>query len=227
MSVEFYRNLYEDEWVRRAEVRQSASLPAGVLALLAGVLVFYARSYSYPPGWISYVFVVSLAVASSAFMMAVYMLCRSFFGPKYRRIPWPSQLRDYEEGLLRFYKSKGDDATSANEEWEVFLVDRYVDASNRNSENNANAGEYLHKANRAVVVALIATGLGAGPVILDSRTNQTTPQRVEIINLEELRDDRSERPVSPSTDRQPADDAPVPVAGDADSRDEARRPGEH
>lgn len=188
MTLEFYRHLYDSEWERRAEVRQAASIPMGVLALLAGVLVFYGRSYSYPAGWMSYLFTISLATACVAFAVAVYMLCSSFFGPKYRRIPWPSQIRDYEESLKKFHGGSCAATTKAVAEWESFIIDRYIDAANRNSENNANAGEFVHKANRAVVVVLIAAGIGAGPVIVDYRVNQSTYQKFEIIKLEDLRD---------------------------------------
>lgn len=182
MSPNFYRELYDSEWARRDELRQGASLPAGVLTLLAGVLVFYARTYSFQHEIATLVFVAAFAGASIAFLVAVYMLARSLFGPHYRRIPWPSQIRDYEEGLRHYYRGQASSDEIVARELEAFLIDRYVDAANRNAENNANAGEYVYNANRAVVVALIAVAVAAFPVIVDFRSEQQLPQKVEITN---------------------------------------------
>lgn len=210
MSLEFYRGLYDAEWTRRDEVRQAAGFPAGVLTLLAGVLVFYARTYSDSRTWAATLFVGSFAAALIAFCVAVYMLARSLFGPKYLRIPWPSQIRDYEEGLIKFYRGKPDAEALATRDWETDLIDRYVHAANRNAENNANAGEYLYKANRAVVVTLFVVALGAIPVVHDVRANRDVPQAVEIINLEALSNVGRQRAVG-----RPGDDQRVTAPTDS------------
>lgn len=183
LDYEYYRDLYDEEWARRDEIRQAVSFPSGVLTLLAGVLVFYSQTYGFPTGSAARVFVAAMAVAGVAFMSSVYFLSRSLFGPKYKRIPWPSELRDFQEGLIAYYHGQAGGEAAAREEWERFLVDRYVDATNRNASNNANAGEYLYKANRAVIVALVATAVAAGPVVLDARAGRNMPQRIEITNL--------------------------------------------
>jgi hypothetical protein len=210
MSLEFYRGLYDAEWARRDEVRQAAGFPAAVLTLLAGVLVLYARTYSLPRTWMAVLFGVSFTAAFITFCAAVYMLARSLFGPKYLRIPWPSQIRDYEEGLIKFYRGKPDAEALVMRDWEAELIDRYVHAADRNAENNANAGEYLYKANRAVVVTLIAVALGAIPVVDDFRANRGVPQAVEIINLESLSDVGRQRAVG-----RPGDDQRVAAPTDS------------
>jgi len=184
MSVDFYRELYDAEWIRRDEVRQAIGLPAGVLTLLAGALVFYAKTYSFPKGGMGVATALLLGGAVVAWLVAVYMLVRSLFGRRYRRIPWPAQILAYEEGLRSYYAGKAGGDAAASKEFDQFLIDRLVDAANRNSENNANAGEYLYKANRAMVVALILTAVAAWPVVLDLRRAQT-PYRVETFNTRE------------------------------------------
>jgi hypothetical protein len=185
-ELDYYRDLYDSEWNRRDEIRQALALPAGVLTLIAGVLVFYARTFSFPQSWSTYVFVFSLITAAASFVVAVYMLARAVFGPKYTRIPWPSEIRDHEEALLNYYRKRPGGIPAARDEWEAFLIDRYVAAGNRNAANNANSGEYLYKANRAVVITLISIAAGATPVIVDFRATGQQPYKVEITNLEQL-----------------------------------------
>jgi len=191
MRTDFYRSLYDDEWTRRAEIRQAAALPTGILVLIAGVLAFYVRNYSFPSGGFGRVaFLAGVAVAALAFGVAIYMVARALFGPKYVRIPWPSQLRDYEEGLIAFYRAKEDGDTLAAQDWGQFLIDRFVAAANRNAANNANSGEYIYKANRAVVVSLVGLALAAIPLLIDLRSAENAPYHVEITNLGDLRYDR-------------------------------------
>jgi hypothetical protein len=208
--LEFYKGLYDNEWIRRAEIRQAASLPTGVLTLLAGVLVFYVRSYSFPHGWVSIVFFLALAGAIVAFLFALYMLLRALFGPKYKRIPWPSQIRDYQEGLTEYYRNKPGGDAALSEEFDRFLIDRYVDAANRNAENNVNAGEYLYKANRAVAASLIFVVLCALPVVVDLRLAHVTSEPRETSQPRGMLYGRDER-----TTRQFATEQRVQASGDS------------
>lgn len=195
---EFFQHLYDEEWSRRAEVREATALPAGVLTLLAGVLLFYVRTYSFPGGWLSTVFDVSTALAAGAFLAATYSLVRSLFGPPYRRLPWPSEMHFYYEELVCCDQARGGATGGVEQKFEHFLVDRYVDAADRNSVNNANSGEYLHKANRAVVVALVFVAIAAYPIVMDFRHAQREPQKVEIVNAREMqRDNRQTRATQP------------------------------
>jgi len=247
-SLKFYRTLYDAEWTRRDEIRQAIALPAGVLTILAGVLVFYARSYSFPDVWTSIIFLLGYGAGLVAFGAGVYMLARSLSGPRYLRIPWPSQIRDFEEKLGEYYDGKEGGAELARIEWERHLIDRYVDAANRNSENNARVGEYLYKANRAVVLTIIAAAITAVPVVVDQRASNSAPQRIEIINSEVLYREGRDQPGVREAVEQPGAAAGYPQAnhqsdtataaggdetvppteyrdshGDASATDEARR----
>lgn len=180
--VAFYQYLYDAEWTRRAELRQATALPAGVLTLLATVWVYYARAYHPQTGVLSILLLVSLVGIALAWGLALGMLARSLFGPVYRRLPWPSDVFKFEEGLRSYYAHAPEGPGAETAEFNAFLIENLIEAANRNSENNVNSGEFLYKANRAVAVGLVFVALGAVPVVLATRRVQPTPG-AEVVNI--------------------------------------------
>jgi hypothetical protein len=183
MEKSLYESLYEAEWLRRDQLQAAVGTPVGVLTLLGGALVIVAERFETSSPVLAAWFWTSFGIACAAFLLSVYMLVRSFYGWLYERIPLPSQLREYERGLIEYHKATGSDQHAAATEMRQFLDERYVVAGDRNAVNNATRAEYLHQANKWLVVALGAVALCAAPFVIAAKRAPPKPQKVEILNL--------------------------------------------
>jgi hypothetical protein len=165
-DLSLYKGLYDAEWSRRAEIHQAAGIPIGVLTLLAGAIVFLERDYMPTHTWLDLAFASALILASLGFLISAFMLVRCLFGWRYRRIPWPSQVRKYHEEWNAYKQARPEVDGTPREALNGLLIECYIDAADINSVNNVNSGEYLFKANRALIVALIFFALAIIPVVV-------------------------------------------------------------
>jgi hypothetical protein len=191
MSGGLYEKLYETEWQRREHLQAALSIPLGILVLLGSGLLVLVRQFDTRDAVLKLVFWPTFVLACAAFATATYMVVRSFYGYVYSRIPLPSELYRHHEALKAHYEALGKPSL-ADQEFELYLMRRYINAGDRNSVHNANRGEYLHKANRSIVLALSATALCAVPYAIAVRATRSEPQRVEIVRFPEQQhaDDR-------------------------------------
>lgn len=149
----------------------------------------------------------ALTAACVAYAVAIYMLVRSFHGHVYRHLPFPSELKEYHDGLRAHYEALGTPLL-ADREFESFLEQRLVDAADRNTENNLERAEYLRQANRGIIVAVMALTCASVPYSLHERTKEAAPQKLEITNLQTAMAPQNPRP-APGTQR-PVPPKPIP-----------------
>jgi hypothetical protein len=71
----------------------------------------------------------------------------------------------------------------ADKEFQEFLEHNLMEATDRNTEHNLGRATFLHKTNRAIIVALVAVAFTAVPYSIRERTRQPRPQRVEITRI--------------------------------------------
>ncbi len=197
MDQQFYAALYEAEWQRRDQLQSSLSTPLGILVLVGTALTVLLQQFKSNSHILNVVFWPLFVGACAALAVAAYMVVRSFHGYVYSRIPLPSQIRDYHEGLRAHYVAAGYPGL-ADKEFQLYLLNRYVEAADRNSVHNVNRGEYLHKANRALVAALVATALSAVPYGIAVRSVQPEPQKVEIVRIAGVSNDGGRTGRSPA-----------------------------
>jgi len=210
MDLDYYRSLYDAEWARRDQIVATISLPAGLLALLAGGLVVFVQNYTFGNLALNYAFVPLASAASMGFLFAIYYLLRAYFGPKYQRIPWPSEIHQYERELTAYYAALTHPAPPISKEVQEFLLDKYIAAADRNSVNNVNAGAYLFKAMQATAVSLVLTLASSLPFVLDQRQRPEPVTRMELVGQGGFvmpRQDRTDQ--TPQDTNSPAEPAPV------------------
>jgi hypothetical protein len=185
MEEQLYAKLYDAEWGRTDQLQNAVGTPMGILVLLGGALLVIAQQFKSDWALVQYTFWPLFLIACTSFSVAVYMAVRSYYGYVYSRIPFPSHLVTYYQGLRQHYAALGKPGL-ADSEFDLYLIQRYVEATDRNSVHNANRGVYIHKANRALVAAVIATAACAVPHTMALRSNAPEVQRIEIINHKEV-----------------------------------------
>lgn len=170
MNIEFYKSLYEEEWARKDELQSSASIALGILTLVGGALVFLIQqleSLVYP--W-RLAFLIAAASAGVAMLGAIYQLVRTHVGYVYRRLAFPTELLSFQNDLIAWYRSyapampQPERERQAEAEFNHGIVERLVEATDRNTRNNVKRGEHLHRANLLLVITLIFVLTAAIPV---------------------------------------------------------------
>jgi hypothetical protein len=177
MNRDFYARLYEAEWERMEQLQSSLSTPLGVLVVLGTGLTVLVQQFKSSEADLNAIFWPLFMCSCIAFAVAAYRLFRSFHGYVYSRIPLPSQLRKYHEGLRAHYTALGLPGV-AEREMDQYLLDRYIEAGDINSVHNVNRDVYLQKANRALVAAFVAASASAIPYAISVRSTAPQPQQV-------------------------------------------------
>jgi hypothetical protein len=181
MRHTFYQQLYEIEFQRRDHLQSAVGTPLSVLVLVGTGLVLLAQKFRTGDRLLHVVFWSSYAIAGAAFVVTVYMLIRSFHGHVYRRIPHPSQIFAYYEGLKAHYGAMGKPGL-AEEEFDVYLRGQYIEAGDRNSVLNMNRAAYLHQGNRALILCLCALVGCAVPHVVAVRGAKPEAQLFQLVN---------------------------------------------
>jgi hypothetical protein len=164
----FYQHLYETELQSREHLQSALSTPLSVLVLAGTGLVLLAEKFKADHLALHVIFWMAFAGALAAFLMTVYMLVCSFHGYVYHRIPFPSQLIAYHENLKKHYAAQGLPGL-ADQEFELYLKQRYIEAGSRNAVHNANRVNYLLRANRALIICLCALMACTVPYVVAMR----------------------------------------------------------
>jgi hypothetical protein len=115
----------------------------------------------------------------------VYLLIRSIHGYRYDRIPLPAELARHHEQLERFYREQQKPGLT-DPAFDMYLVEKYVAAAERNAVNNLERAEYLFQANRFLVYALCATVSAGIPAGIAVKAARPRPQEIRITNLESV-----------------------------------------
>jgi hypothetical protein len=170
----FYQQQYETEWQLRDHLQTALSTPLSILVLVGTALVLLAQKFSAHNPLVQTVFWASFAIAATCFLATVYLVVRSFHGYVYQRIPFPSQLLGYHEALKRHHEAHGTPGL-ADEEFDLYLRWRYVEAGDRNAAHNANRVNYLHQANRALITCLCALVACTVPYVISLRHSRGEP----------------------------------------------------
>lgn len=182
MPDALFERLYQAEWERRNAIQGDTSLPLGILALLGSGLVVLLKEYDGDGGLLDGLFWGGFTAAAVAFAVAIYMFVRSFHGYAYRRLPFPSELKEYLDGARAHHRAAGTPLL-ADRAFEDFLERRLIEAADRNTENNVNRGVYLHQTNSAIIVTLVAVAFTSVPYSIRERMKEPRPQRVEITRI--------------------------------------------
>ncbi|HEX6750592.1 MAG TPA: hypothetical protein VF092_25100 [Longimicrobium sp.] len=126
------------------------------------------KEYNDGGGILDLLFWVGFAAASLGLVLGIYMLVRSFYGYVYSHLTFPSELKQYWDGLRAHYSAVGTPLV-ADREFEAYLQDLLIKATDRNAAINVNRAEFLRKANRAIILVLIASGITAIPYSIRER----------------------------------------------------------
>lgn len=231
MNFDFIKDQYLFELERKNQLRTSLNLPTGVLIVLGGLLGFFAKEFPYNLSTvITIIFFFFLAASTVLFLIAVYHLIRSFYGRTYAFIETPGELKTYYDELLQHHRNLSDYYKSleeyygvepreknypepeelAEQDFQEFLSQKYISATNENTWNNDSKSERLHSANLFLIFTLCSTLVCSVPFLYADLNKPEKIHQIQIDNLhkifslEEKPMNRESTPQSPSASPPPS-----------------------
>ena len=188
---EFYKSQYALEITRKTDLTAALALPAGVLSVLVGALVVMAKELHIPFNTPESLQAASILLSAAACLFSGYFLFRSLFNFAYGYVPTALEVKLYRDKLVAFHQSNGHSRSDAEQLAEVETLE-YVDGeyavnTDRNSKNNDFKSAYLHRANGAIIAAVLAAVVAGGAYVYNSVSSPPPIQKVEFVNIKELK----------------------------------------
>lgn len=188
---EFYKSHYALEITRKTDLTAALALPAGVLTVLVGALVVMAKELHVPFNVPESVQAASILLSAAASVFAGYFLFRSLFNFAYGYVPTALEVKLYRDKLVTFHQTNGHSRTDAEQlaesETLAYVDEEYAVNTDRNSKNNDFKSAYLHRANGAIIAAVLAAVAAGVSFVYNSVSSPPPVLKVEFVNIKELR----------------------------------------
>lgn len=186
MAEDVYWRLYDEEAARLQQFQSYVAFPLGLLSILGGTIVYLLQRYHEANAFWTWAYVWTIAVALYCFIRACHSLVRSYFGYKYKRLPFPKEVLATQLAIEAYHAKKGTAETVVAQRFAAALRERFVEAAEINARHNVNRGLYLHGANAAIIASFFFTALCILPALRMYASTEEPAQRVRIVGVEGL-----------------------------------------
>ena len=184
---DFAQRTYEMEIERKDKINASLSLPAGVVALLAGVVALFVEKVPQSlPGYAGVIFAIAAIGLLIAIVVAVLFLLLAYIGRGYYYLNTPLQWRRQVRALEDYYRNNDENNIQALVEEDIKrnLLSQYEESAHENFENNRKKLDYLNNAKIAIACGLVALLISVVPYYVLTHGEKT--HRVHVTNLKEI-----------------------------------------
>lgn len=179
MKLELAKEFYLDEWTRRDQLTGSVGTPITVMTAVGGALALMIKGFTADHLAATITFSTTVAIAVTFLLAAAYFVARSYHEYEYQRVARAAELDAFCKQLHAYHAAAGG-STLADAEFDVFLADRFVEAADRNAENNDSKSAYLYRGSQAILVALVCTALASIPWAWSAAGRESESQRVKL-----------------------------------------------
>jgi hypothetical protein len=184
-----FKELYELELDRNSDLRSALALPAGVVSLILGGLVFMAKELHWPLSNIETLQLLFMTISGGACVGAGVKLLGTLTGFTYRYLPSAGSLNDYRDKLVAFHLASGgtpaEAEAAAESETMEYIAAQYVADADHNTGNNDAKSAALNHAHLWIIVALFFTVAAGVFFIANSIASPRTVQKFELVNPKE------------------------------------------
>lgn len=208
---DYYKKQYEIESARRQAMTSAVAMPVAIISVVLGGLAVVSKSVQPPLTGSAWLQLVCIAVAACLILASAYYAARSFYGYAYGHMPTAEEIKSYYEKLAAFYENTQSSTSAkvaAEKEALEYLDKVTAEYASLNCKNNDAKSFYLHRANGAGLLAVVALTVASGPYIVDSMFTPSAPQKTEITNLKEIVMQLQRQANQPANDQKPVQ-APV------------------
>ena len=207
METKDLLNLYYDNYKEEIKIRDSINarvgLPAGILTLLVGALLFYVeRLPPHKENAISIFFHCLVLIGAACIFIAALYVIRAHWGYEYKFIPSLTVVESYREQLINDYRLFPDEALDPAVEFPAFIIERITQAATINRELNARKAIRLFRGVTFTIAALVSFALSTVPFyLLEGFKKPDEPSSKTATQVEGPlpRDDNQDSPPQDST----------------------------
>lgn len=180
MKLELAKEFYLDEWTRRDQLTGSVTTPITVMTAVAGALALMIKDFSAEHRCLTVAFASAAGLAIICLVAASYFVARSYHGYEYERVARAAELDTFCKQLHAYQAAIGGSSQDADRDFDEFLADRFVEAADRNAENNDSKAAYLYRASQAILFALLFAALASVPWAWSAARRGPESQRVKL-----------------------------------------------
>lgn len=204
---ELYQQHYFHETERRDQINNSLAIPLGIISIVSGAFVVVAKELDYPFD-ISEKFQIALLLLTAiSITLAAFFLVRSYWGYGYGHMPRADELKKYHTELLDHYistgKTKIDAESLAHDEVLEYIDSEYANNATKNAENNDKKSANLFKASGLTILSVGLLVFSAAPYVINSIIQPSEVQKIELINLKDLKMNNVNPPIPTGQGQQP------------------------
>lgn len=186
---EFYKSHYDLELTRKTDLTSALTVPVGILSLLIGGLIIMAKELHVPLSSTEKTVAVAIAASAISLVVSTYFLVRSLYNFAYGYIATPLEIQQYQADLIAFHEGAGmsspDAKKTAEEEALDYVDSEYAKYADRNSKNNDIKSTFLHRANSAMIAAVVFAGVAGVAYVYNSVVMPAQVPKVEVTNIKE------------------------------------------
>lgn len=219
----FFRERYDYEALRRSELNGALAMPAGVLSVLIGSIVFILKDLHAPLIFNAIIQLILCGLCGISCAISAFFLIRSIFNYKYLYLASARDISDYYNRLLAFYQAdKYSNGPLRAEQLSLrdtldYISERYVVCAHSNTINNDNKSWNLHRATSSMIFALVFGAISGIFYIQRSICQPISSANIEVVNLKEVlpmsepsEPQRSQDPKNPPSPPPPNVSKPTP-----------------
>jgi len=163
MDLQFVISRYDRELDRKETLTAAVGLPVTILAVLGGLVVAMAQSFSYEAYGLTLTFGIGLSCDVGATAVCLYSLARNYAGSTYQYLGRLHEL-DVYRGII---VATGTTPTDGRADFDAEFRERIIEATDMNATANDARMAYIDRANQTLIAVLVATAFCGGIYVLD------------------------------------------------------------
>jgi hypothetical protein len=159
MDLGLAKELYFREFEGKIQQDSRIGIYVGILTAIAGGLAFLIRSAWLAESILCWFSVGFSVIAAVLWFWVIGFVLSGTIGYIYLKIPSPENLLDYWQKLIGYYQENPGVAGSAREDFEEFLIQRFVSAATENERNNIKRSGRFYFANQILPWVIIVSAV--------------------------------------------------------------------
>ncbi len=206
---QFYKEHYFHEANRRHQLTNALAIPIGVLTVIGGALIVVAKHLDTPLTCIEIFTLQFLVITAILLLTTIYFLIRSYFNYSYGYIATSQELKDYRDNLIEFYKADPNPEEKSEKDLEEYINSQYAEHTHLNVQSNDLKSYYIHKANGFLIATILVAFVSSIPYVVDTIIKPTEPQKIEITNFNQIKENQMSEDKKPEPTKQEAIPKPI------------------
>ncbi|MFH2135837.1 MAG: hypothetical protein ABII81_11805 [Pseudomonadota bacterium] len=155
-QIELYEKLYFHEIEVRENLNGRLQLPMAIIVSLAGVLGYLIQNVDDRQFSASLaIFTITIFLSSVTLLTAIFFFVRSWFNHTYAFFPSAKDTEEYRNLLASTYLGFEDGKQLANQYFEEYIQNNFINCSTQNTQCNDIRSLNLHKTNGTLIIATI------------------------------------------------------------------------